>query len=79
VAVDLHQSLTALRTDYIDLYYLHRDDERVGVEEILGYLKDFVKAGKIRYFAAPTGNPPGSAKHWRSPRPGAGTALSPTS
>jgi len=57
VAVDLHQSLTALRTDYIDLYYLHRDDERVGVEEILGYLNDFVKAGKIRYFGCSNWKP----------------------
>jgi len=57
VAVDLHQSLAALRTDYIDLYYLHRDDERVRVEEILGYLNDFVKAGKIRYFGCSNWKP----------------------
>ncbi|MDD2458880.1 MAG: aldo/keto reductase [Eubacteriales bacterium] len=57
VAVDLHQSLAALRTDYIDLYYLHRDDERVSVEEILGYLNDFVKAGKIRYFGCSNWKP----------------------
>ena len=57
VAVDLHQSLSALQTDYIDLYYLHRDDERVSVEEILGYLNDFVKAGKIRYFGCSNWQP----------------------
>ncbi len=57
VAVDLHQSLSALQTDYIDLYYLHRDDERVSVEEILSYLNDFVKAGKIRYFGCSNWKP----------------------
>jgi aryl-alcohol dehydrogenase-like predicted oxidoreductase len=57
VSVDLHQSLSALQTDYIDLYYLHRDDERVSVEEILSYLNDFVQAGKIRYFGCSNWKP----------------------
>jgi aryl-alcohol dehydrogenase-like predicted oxidoreductase len=50
-------SLQALQTDYIDLYYLHRDDERLPVEEILSYLNDFVQAGKIRYFGCSNWKP----------------------
>jgi aryl-alcohol dehydrogenase-like predicted oxidoreductase len=57
VAIDLNQSLQALRTDYIDLYYVHRDDERISVEEILSYLNDFVKSGKIRYFGCSNWKP----------------------
>jgi aryl-alcohol dehydrogenase-like predicted oxidoreductase len=41
-------SLRRLRTDVIDLYYLHRWDQRVPIEESVGALGDLVKAGKIR-------------------------------
>ncbi len=50
VASDLEESLRALQTDYIDLYWLHRDDEKLPVEYILDYMNGFVKEGKIRYF-----------------------------
>lgn len=43
------QSLRRLRTDVIDLYYLHRRDFNVPIEESVGALADFVKAGKLRY------------------------------
>ncbi|AJT66117.3 hypothetical protein T261_4471 [Streptomyces lydicus] len=49
-AVD--ESLTRLRTDYIDLYYTHYDDESVEVGEFLTTLDDLVKAGKVREIAA---------------------------
>lgn len=49
-AVD--ESLTRLRTDYIDLYYTHYDDESVEVSEFLGALDDLVRAGKVREIAA---------------------------
>lgn len=49
---DLDQSLTSLRTDWIDLYWLHRDDHTRSVQEILETLNLQVKAGKIRYFGA---------------------------
>ncbi|MFI0790624.1 aldo/keto reductase [Streptomyces lydicus] len=49
-AVD--ESLTRLRTDYIDLYYTHYDDESVEVPEFLTALDDLVKAGKVREIAA---------------------------
>jgi aryl-alcohol dehydrogenase-like predicted oxidoreductase len=42
-------SLQRLGTDYIDLYQLHAFDALTPVEEALGVLDDFVRAGKIRY------------------------------
>lgn len=41
-------SLKRLKTEVIDLYYLHRWDQRVPIEESVGALSDLVKAGKIR-------------------------------
>jgi aryl-alcohol dehydrogenase (NADP+) len=43
-------SLRRLATDCIDLYYLHRDDATVPLEETVRALGDLVRAGKIRYF-----------------------------
>ncbi|WP_406218673.1 aldo/keto reductase [Streptomyces decoyicus] len=45
-------SLTRLRTDYIDLYYTHYDDESLEVGEFLTALDDLVRAGKVREIAA---------------------------
>ncbi|MGB7962852.1 MAG: aldo/keto reductase [Propionicimonas sp.] len=45
-------SLTRLGTDYIDVYYLHRFDDEVPVEETVEALHDIVKAGKVRYLGA---------------------------
>jgi aryl-alcohol dehydrogenase-like predicted oxidoreductase len=42
------QSLKRLRTDVIDLYYLHRWDRRVPIEESVGAMADLVRAGKVR-------------------------------
>src|SRR5512147_2343360 len=42
-------SLKRLRTDYIDLYYQHRIDPNVPIEETVGALADLVRAGKVRY------------------------------
>jgi aryl-alcohol dehydrogenase-like predicted oxidoreductase len=50
IGSDLDESLEALGTDYIDLYFLHRDDTSRPVEEILLNLEDFKKAGKIRRY-----------------------------
>jgi aryl-alcohol dehydrogenase-like predicted oxidoreductase len=52
VEADLDESLRALGTDAIDLYYLHRDDTAVPVRTIVDYLNDFARRGKIRYFGA---------------------------
>ncbi|QJW84821.1 aldo/keto reductase [Ramlibacter terrae] len=45
---NLEDSLRRLQTDVIDLYYLHRWDKKVPVEDSVGALADFVRAGKIR-------------------------------
>lgn len=41
-------SLKRLQTDVIDLYYLHRLDKQVPIEESVGAMADLVQAGKIR-------------------------------
>ncbi|HEY0200737.1 MAG TPA: aldo/keto reductase, partial [Burkholderiaceae bacterium] len=46
----LEGSLKRLRTDYIDLYWLHAWDTVTPAEEVLQSLGDLVRAGKIRYF-----------------------------
>jgi aryl-alcohol dehydrogenase-like predicted oxidoreductase len=42
------QSLKRLRTDVIDLYYLHRWDQRVPIEDSVGAMSDLVRDGKVR-------------------------------
>lgn len=44
-----HESLRRLRTDHIDIYYTHFDDEAIPLEETLGALEDLMRAGDIRY------------------------------
>ena len=46
----LEGSLRRLKTDYIDLYWLHVWDMVTPVEEVLSTLNDLVRAGKIRHF-----------------------------
>jgi len=43
-------SLARLATDYIDVYYLHRDFHDASIAEAVGALGDLIRAGKIRYF-----------------------------
>ena len=42
-------SLCRLRTDYIDLYYQHRVDPAVPIEDTIGAMSDLVRQGKVRY------------------------------
>lgn len=46
-AVD--ESLRRLNTDYIDLYYQHRVDPNIPIEETVGAMAELVSAGKVRY------------------------------
>ncbi len=48
IASDLHDSLARLRTDYIDIYMLHRDDTDVPVGPIVEALNEHLEAGRIR-------------------------------
>ena len=42
-------SLRRLNTDYIDLYYLHRVDPKIPIEETVGAMSRLVERGKVRY------------------------------
>jgi aryl-alcohol dehydrogenase-like predicted oxidoreductase len=46
----LHGSLRRLKTDYIDLYWLHAWDTVTPVEEVISTLSDLVREGKIRHY-----------------------------
>jgi aryl-alcohol dehydrogenase-like predicted oxidoreductase len=54
VARAVEASLRRLRTDWIDLYQVHRPDPATDVEETLGALSDLVHQGKIRAFGTST-------------------------
>jgi len=43
-------SLARLGTDYIDIYYLHKDDVGTPLEETIGAMGELLRSGKIRYF-----------------------------
>ena len=43
-------SLKRLRTDVIDLFYQHRVDPEVPIEDVAGAVKDLIQAGKVRHF-----------------------------
>lgn len=45
----LEASLTRLRTEYVDLYYMHRFDPTTPIEESMGALSDLVAEGKVRH------------------------------
>ena len=43
-------SLKRLKTDRIDLYYQHRVDPKVPIEDVAGAIKDLIKEGKVLHF-----------------------------
>ncbi len=45
-----HAALKRLRTDVIDLYYQHRVDPDVPMEDVAGAVKDLIKEGKVKHF-----------------------------
>jgi aryl-alcohol dehydrogenase-like predicted oxidoreductase len=52
ISAHLHDSLARLRTDYIDLYLLHRDEPSVDVGPIMEALNEHYEAGRIHAFGA---------------------------
>jgi aryl-alcohol dehydrogenase-like predicted oxidoreductase len=48
---ELNASLRRLKTDYVDIYYVHAHDPATPIEETLRALDDFVHAGKVMYIA----------------------------
>jgi aryl-alcohol dehydrogenase-like predicted oxidoreductase len=51
---EVENSLRRLRTDWIDLYQIHRPESDTDIDETLGALSDLVHAGKIRYIGSST-------------------------
>ncbi|MBF8188953.1 aldo/keto reductase [Nonomuraea sp. K274] len=49
IIAQLDETLRRMRTDYLDLYWLHNWDRHTPIEETLRTLDDLVRAGKIRY------------------------------
>lgn len=50
-------SLTRLDTDYIDLYYQHRVDKTVPIEDVMGTLTELITEGKIRHIGLSEAGP----------------------
>lgn len=50
IRLGIESSLKRLRTDYIDMYWIHVWDQRTPAEEVLGTLTDAVRAGKILHY-----------------------------
>ena len=50
-------SLKRLQTDYIDVYYQHRVDPNIPIEETVGAMANLVKAGKVRYLGLSEADP----------------------
>ncbi|MDO4229757.1 MAG: aldo/keto reductase [Capnocytophaga sp.] len=46
----IEQSLRNLQTDYVDLFYQHRPDPKIPIEEVAGVVKDLIKEGKVLRF-----------------------------
>src|SRR5213593_396797 len=46
-------SLKRLRTDVIDLYYQHRVDPNVPIEDVAGTVQELIRQGKVKHFACP--------------------------
>jgi len=44
------QSLSRMKTDRIDLFYQHRPDPEVPIEDVAGTVKDLITAGKVKHF-----------------------------
>lgn len=51
---EVENSLRRLKTDWIDLYQIHRPEAHTDIEETLGALTDLVRQGKIRYIGSST-------------------------
>lgn len=52
ITSDLHDSLARLKTNYVDLYLLHRDDPDAPVEPIIDILNEHQRAGRLHAFGA---------------------------
>ena len=53
----IEQSLARLNVDYVDLYYQHRVDKTVPIEETVGAMAELVAAGKVRHIGLSEASP----------------------
>ena len=53
----IERSLERLGVDHVDLYYQHRVDKTVPIEETVGALKELVEAGKVRHIGLSEASP----------------------
>jgi aryl-alcohol dehydrogenase-like predicted oxidoreductase len=51
---EVEDSLRRLKTDWIDLYQIHRPEADTDIDETLGALSDLIRAGKVRYIGSST-------------------------
>jgi aryl-alcohol dehydrogenase-like predicted oxidoreductase len=51
------ESLRRLRTDHIDLYYQHRVDPKVPIEDVAGTIKELIEQGKVLHFGLSEAGP----------------------
>lgn len=56
IRVSVDASLKRLKTDHIDLYYQHRVDPDIPIEEVAGVMSDLIKAGKITHWGLSEAN-----------------------
>src|SRR4051795_8135741 len=54
---EVENSLRRLKTDWIDLYQIHRPEPDTDIDDTLGALSDLVRAGKVRYIGSSTFQP----------------------
>ncbi len=57
IVQEVENSLRRLKTDWIDLYQIHRPEPDTDIDETLGALSDLVHAGKVRYVGSSTFQP----------------------
>jgi aryl-alcohol dehydrogenase-like predicted oxidoreductase len=62
----IDESLKRLKTDRIDLYYQHRVDPAVAIEDVAATIKNLIKEGKVLHFglseASAKTNPPSECR-----------------
>jgi aryl-alcohol dehydrogenase-like predicted oxidoreductase len=54
IITEVENSLRRLKTDWIDLYQIHRPEADTDIDDTLGALSDLVRAGKVRYVGSST-------------------------
>jgi aryl-alcohol dehydrogenase-like predicted oxidoreductase len=54
IVTEVENSLRRLKTDWIDLYQIHRPEPDTDIDETLGALTDLIRAGKVRYIGSST-------------------------